>query len=154
MRFPFIAAEKGHHSRALRGRGVRVTRSGFPAWQRRPESAHARRDRHLNVLVRASCTASKRRYGRPRIHRDLLEDHHERVSRTRVIRLMPEDGLNARLRKRFTCTTMRDHDQPIAANRLDRQFTADAPTQRGVGDTTAFVIGESGKRYLAAILDL
>ncbi len=37
---------------------------------------------------------------------------------------------------------------------LDRQFTADAPNRRWVGDTTQFVIGESGKLYLAAILDL
>ena len=49
---------------------------------------------------------------------------------------------------------MSDHDQPVAANVLDREFTADAPNQRWVGDTTEFVIGESGKLYLAAILDL
>ena len=33
---------------------------------------------------------------------------------------MQEDGLEARARKRFTCTTMSDHDQPVAANLLDR----------------------------------
>jgi putative transposase len=42
----------------------------------------------------------------------------------------------------------------VATNLLDRQFTADEPNQRWVGDTTEFVIGESGKLYLAAILDL
>jgi putative transposase len=89
----------------------------------------------------------------PRIHRDLFE-RHESVSRKRVIRLMQEEGLKARVRKRFTCTTMSDHDQPVAANLLDRQFTAAAPNQRWVGDTTEFLIGESGKLYLAAILDL
>jgi putative transposase len=67
---------------------------------------------------------------------------------------MQEDGLQARQRKRFKCTTMSDHDQPVAANLLDRQFTAEAPNQRWVGDTTEFVIGESSKLYLAAILDL
>jgi transposase InsO family protein len=84
----------------------------------------------------------------------LREDHHEQVSRKRVIRLMQEEGLQARPRKRFKCTTMSDHDQPVAANLLDRQFTAQGPNQRWVGDTTEFVIGESGKLYLAAILDL
>ncbi len=67
---------------------------------------------------------------------------------------MQDDQLKARVRKRFTCTTMSDHDQPVAANVLDREFTADAPNRRWVGDTTEFVIGESGKLYLAAILDL
>jgi len=49
---------------------------------------------------------------------------------------------------------MSDHDQPIAANLLDQQLTADGPNRRWVGDTTEFVIGESGNLYLAAILDL
>lgn len=42
----------------------------------------------------------------------------------------------------------------MADNLLDRQFTAEAPNQRWVGDTTEFVIGTSGKLYLAVILDL
>jgi transposase InsO family protein len=130
-----------------------VTPSGFYAWQRRPESAHARRDRHLKVLVRTSFSETRQRYGSPRIYEDLREQG-ERVSRKRVIRLMQEDGLRARVRKRFRCTTMSDHDQPVAANVLDRQFSAAAPNERWVGDTSEFLIGESGKLYLAAILDL
>src|SRR5437667_6607140 len=130
-----------------------MSASGYYAWCRRSESAHTQRDRQLRVLVRASFEASKNRYGSPGIHEDLLEQE-ARVSRKRVIRLMQEDGLKARIRKRFTCTTMSDHDQPVAANLLDRQFTAEAPNHRWVGDTTEFGIGESGKLYLAAILDL
>jgi putative transposase len=107
----------------------------------------------LTVLVRASFEASKGRYGSPRIHQDLQEQQ-EPASRKRVIRLMQEQQLKARQRKRFKCTTMSDHDLPVAANLLDRQFTAEKPNQRWVGDTTEFVIGESGKLYLAAILDL
>jgi putative transposase len=133
--------------------GPRGRASGYYAWRGRSESAHALRDRQLRVLVRASFAASKQRYGSPRIHEDLIEQHAP-VSRKRVIRLMQEDGLKARGRKRFKCTTMSDHAQPVAANLLDRQFTADAPNRRWVGDTTEFVIGESGKLYLAAILDL
>jgi putative transposase len=153
VRFRFIAAEKAHHSLALLCRCLRVTRSGFHAWQTRPESARAKRDRQLKVLVHASFAASKGRYGSPRIHEDLLE-HGERVSRKRVIRLKQEEGLKARVRRRFKCTTMSDHDLPVASNLLDRQFTADRPNQRWVGDTTEFGIGDSGKLYLAAILDL
>ena len=142
----------GFRVRAL-CRALAVAPSGFYAWRRRSESAHTQRDRRLKVLVRASFDASKQRYGSPRIYKDLIEQQ-EPVSRKRVIRLMQEDGLKARARKRFTCTTMSDHDQPVAGNLLGRQFTADGPNQRWVGDTTEFVIGESGKLYLAAILDL
>ena len=153
MRFRFIAAAKADHSITILCRCLRVTRSGFYAWQRRPESTHARDDRRLKVLVRVSFDESKYRYGSPRVHEDLIEQH-EHVSRKRVVRLMQEDGLVARLRKRFKRTTMSDHDQPVAANLLDRRFEAAAPNQRWVGDTTEFVIGSSGKLYLAAILDL
>jgi putative transposase len=153
VRFRFIVAEKAEHSITILCRCVRVTRSGFYAWQRRSESTHARTDRRLKVLVRASFEKSKQRYGSPRVHEDLREQH-EHVSRKRVVRLMQEDGLKARLRKRYKLTTMSDHDQPVAANLLDRQFEAEAPNQRWVGDTTEFVIGGSGKLYLAAILDL
>ena len=153
MRFTFIAAKKAEHTVTILCRCLRVTRSGFYAWQHRPESTHARDDRRLKVLVRVSFEESKHRYGSPRVHEDLIEQH-EHVSRKRVVRLMHEDGLVARLRKRFKHTTMSDHDQPVAANLLDRRFEADAPNQRWVGDTTEFVIGSSGKLYLAAIVDL
>ena len=153
MKFAWIAAEKASFKIRELCRTLGVSPSGYYTWCRRPESARARRDRHLKVFVRASFAASKQRYGSPRIHRDLLEQG-ERISRKRVIRLMQEDGLQARTPKRFVCTTDSNHALPIAANLLNREFTAGAPNQRWVGDTTEFKIGESGKLYLAAILDL
>jgi len=130
-----------------------VSPSGFYAWQHRPESARASRDRHLRVQIQASFAASRGRYGRPRVWKDLHEAG-EHVSEKRVGRLMRADGLRARARKRFRSTTMSEHDQPVAANVLARQFEAERPNERWVGDTTEFVIGSSAKLYLAAILDL
>ena len=153
MTFAWIAAEKAEFPITRLCRTLHVSPSGFYASRARPESTHARDDRRLRVLVRASFAESKQRYGSPRVHEDLLEQH-EHVSRKQVVRLMQEAGLQARLRKRYKVTTMSDHDQPVAANLLDRDFTAAAPNQRWVGDTTEFVIGGSGKLYLAAILDL
>jgi putative transposase len=153
MRFTFIAATKAEHTVTILCRCLRVTRSGFYAWQRRAESTHTCDDRRLKVLVQASFQESKQRYGSPRIHADLIEQQ-ERVSRKRVIRLMQEDGLKARARKRYKVSTMSDHDQPVAANLLDRQFVAEVPNRRWVSDTTEFVVGERATLYLAAVLDL
>lgn len=153
MRFAFIAAEKATHSVSILCRCLRVTRSGFYAWQQRGESRHAQRDRHLLVSIRAFHVASRRTYGSPRVWEDLAEAG-EAVSRKRVARLMQQDGLVARARRRYKVTTMSEHDQPVAANVLDRQFTAGRPNQRWVGDTSEFVVGESGRFYLAAIVDL
>jgi hypothetical protein len=82
MRFRFIVAEKAEHSITILCRCLCVTRSGFYAWQRRPESTHARDDRRLKVLVRASFEESTHRYGSPRIHEDLIEQHKARQPQT------------------------------------------------------------------------
>ena len=153
MIFAWIDAEKAEFPITKLCRVLRVSTSGFYASRGRPESKHSREDRRLRLLVRASFEASRTYYGSPRVHRDLVEDG-VAVSPKRVARLMQEDRLVARARKRFKVTTMSDHDQPIAPNLLDRQFEAEAPNQRWVCDTTEMVIGGSGKLYLAAILDL
>ena len=154
MKFAWIHTEKATYDLSKLCRWLGVTRSGYYAWRTRPESAHAQRDRRLKVLVQASFAESKQRYGSPRIHEDLLEQQ-ERVSRKRVIRLMQEEGLKARVRKRFKGTTIHDPALPVAANLLDRQFTAAAPNQRWVGDTTEFVIASfaeaTGKRMRRCI---
>ena len=134
-------------------RCLRVTRSGFYAAQIRPESAHAQTDRRLRVQVRASFEESRQYYGSPRVHEDLIEQRIH-VSRKRVARIMQEEGLQARARKRYKVTTVSDHDQAVAGNVLDRRFTAEQPNRRWVGDTSEFVIAGSGRLYLAAVLDL
>lgn len=154
MRFAFIDAEKARHAVTILCRCLQVTRSGFYAWAKRGLSAHAQRDVVLRTKLRAFHAASEDRYGRPRLWKDLREDG-EAVSEKRVGRLMREEGLRGKVPKRFKQTTDSRHDDPIAANLLNRDFTAAAPNQRWVGDTTEFVIGDSGaKLYLAAILDL
>jgi transposase InsO family protein len=153
VRFALIEAEKAICPITTACRALGVSGPGFYAWRGRPESAHARDDRRLSVLVREAHERSRRTYGSPRVHAELAAGG-EHVSRKRVIRLMQEQELKARVRRRYKCTTMSDHDQPVAPNILDRRFEADAPNQRWVGDTTELRIGESGRLFLAAIIDL
>jgi transposase InsO family protein len=150
--FAFIAAEKAFHVVEL-CRALAVSESGYYAWRKRPESAHARKDTELRVLIRAFFEKSRRTYGSVRIHEDLADAGY-RVGRNRVIRLMQEEQLRARPRKRFKCTTMSEHNQPVAANVLDRKFEAAAPNVRWVSDTTELRTTAGAKFYLAAILDL
>jgi putative transposase len=122
VRFQFIAVERAHHSLCLLCRCMRVTRSGFYAWVTRAPSARATRDAELRGLVQASFDASDGRYGRPRILRD-IKAKAGRVSRKRVIRLMQAEGLRARVRRRYRCTTQSDLSLPVAPNLLARNFT-------------------------------
>jgi putative transposase len=153
VKFALIEAEKASCPVAISCKALDVSRPGFYAWRGRPESTRARDDHRLEVKVRESFERSRKNYGSPRILKDLkAQDEH--VSRKRVIRLMQQQGLVARVRRRYKCTTMSDHDQPVAANLLARRFEAELPNQRWVGDTTELRIGESGRLFLAAILDL
>ena len=123
MRFRFIVVEKAEHSVTVLCRCLRVTRSGFYAWQRRPESTHARDDRRLKVLVRVSFAESKHRYGSPRIHEDLLEQH-EHVSRKRVVRLMQEDGLVVITHRRPLVALPPSRHQAVFLHQSDDPFAA------------------------------
>jgi transposase InsO family protein len=150
MRFAFILAEKACWPIAVMCTVLKVSTSGFYAWLRHVPSARDKKDERLKVLIGESFARSRRTYGSPRVHVDLADEH---VGRNRIIRLMQADGLEARVRRRYRSTTMSEHDQPVAANVLNREFEATAPNQRWVGDTTEMLTA-SGKFYLAAIVDL
>jgi transposase InsO family protein len=150
MRFAFILAERACWPVVVMCAVLKVSASGFYAWLRSTPSARDQKDERLKVLIGESFAKSRKTYGSPRVHADLVD---ERVGRNRVIRLMQEEKLVARVRRRYRSTTMSEHDQPIADNLLNREFEATAPNQRWVGDTTE-LLTPTGKFYLAAIVDL
>lgn len=152
VKFSFIFAQRAHFPTAFMCRHMGVSTSGFYAWRGRPQSAHDIEDERLRVLVHEAHLVGRKYYGSPRVHR-ALKKQHVCVSRKRVIRLMRQEGLVGRHRRRYRSTTMSDHDQPVAANILERKFTAAAPNQRWVGDTTELLI-PNGRLFLAAIVDL
>jgi transposase InsO family protein len=154
VRFALVDAEKANYPISALCSCLGVSRTGYYAWRSRAPSIHARTDKRLRLLVREAHERSRKTYGSPRVHAELAGQG-ERVSRKRVVRLMQDQDLVARQRRRYKCTTMSDHDRPVAPNLLRRQFHAQAPNQRWVGDTTELYVGTSGaKVYLAAIMDL
>ena len=152
MKFAFIAAERASFPTAFMCRHLGVSTSGFYAWRGRPESARARADRRLAVLTREAHEIGRQVYGSPRVHEE-LKAQGVHVSRKRVIRLMQEQGLKGKTRRRWVKTTHSKHDLPVAPNLLARVFVASRPNQRWVGDITYLRTGE-GWLFLAAVLDL
>ena len=152
MRFGFIRTEKATYPVRLLCRTLAVSSSGFYAWCRRGPSLRAREDAALKANIRAAHAASGKRYGSPRIHAELKADDH-RVGRNRVARLMREDGIEGQRKRRFRVTTDSRHSHPVAANELQRNFTASAPNRVWVTDIT-YIWTREGWLYLAAILDL
>jgi putative transposase len=152
MRFEFIRAEQANFSINMMCRKLKVSRSGYYAWQHRPQSAHDIEDQRLKILIHEAHTQGRRKYGSPRVHRALSRKG-VHTSRKRVVRLMQQEGLVGRVRRRFKCTTDSNHNHPVAPNLLERKFEATRPNQRWVSDTTELVT-PMGKLYLAAIIDL
>ena len=70
----------------------------------------------------------------------------------RVERRMREKSLPARHQRRTKVTTDAKHSLPVAANRLDRNFTPAAPNKVWTSDITSLWIDEGGLT-LAIILD-
>lgn len=74
-------------------------------------------------------------------------------SRKRVARLMHQAGIHSRRRpKRRIHTTDSRHHRPVAPNLLQRDFSADTPNTKWLGDIVGIWTDE-GWLYLAALLD-
>lgn len=128
-----------------------VSRSGYYDWRSRPESDRTRRHRSLTEKIRHFHQASRKTYGSPRIHADLLESG-ERVGENTVALLMQRAGIVPKTVRRFRVTTDSRKTVP-APNILRQQFTATRANERWVSDIT-FIPTRSGWLYLAVIIDL
>ena len=111
---------------------LRVSKSGFYAWMKRPMSARARADVRLTAVIRAVHGYSKGTYGAPRIHAELVLGQGMHVARKRVARLMRAAGLRGVQKRRFVRTTVSDPSERWAPDLVERNFTVTrAPTGSG-----------------------
>jgi transposase InsO family protein len=128
VRYAFIHAEGAKLPTSLLCRTLKVSRSGFYAWCKRPPSKRAVEDSKLVPVIRASHAQSRATYGSPRVHKDLRALSY-RVSCKRVARLMRREGLSARPPRRYRATTDSKHSLAVAPNVVAREFHASAPNR-------------------------
>ena len=152
MRYAWINQQRDDYPLNLLCRVLRVSRSGYYAWCRREPSPRTQRRQQIGQAVQQSHRNSHGTYGYRRVHRDLVEDHEIVCCRETVRRVMSELGLFGRHKRRFIKTTDSNHQEPIAANRLQRDFTATRPDQKWLADITYIRLIE-GWLYLAVVLD-
>jgi len=133
-------------------RALRASRSGYYAWTSRQPSARFHRRTTLRAAIRQAHEASRRTYGSPRVTAALNQGGVACCVNT-VAKIMREDGLAAKIRRRFKVTTDSSHDLPTAPNHLDRCFERSRPNQAWVSDIT-FIATEEGWLYLATEMDL
>lgn len=130
---------------------IGVSASGFYEWRSRPESATAARRRRLAALVAAAFAAGRGSYGYRRVHAQLVR-WGERVSPELVRAVMRQLGLVACQPRPYKLTTRADAAAAATPDLVGRDFTAEAPGTRLVGDIT-YIRTWEGWLYLATVLD-
>lgn len=129
-----------------------VSVSGYYAWRGRAPSQRQQTDAVLLKEIQAAYQAGRGLYGSPRIHA-ALQQQGLCCSRKRVARLMRQAGIHSRRPpKRRVRTTDSRHNRTVAPNLLKRDFSAEAPNEKWVGDIVGIWTDE-GWLYLAALLD-
>lgn len=154
MRFAFIRATHAEKAFPIAAmcRLLEVSRQGYYAFASRPPNTRVTADVELAAAVHEVFTTSEKRYGSPRVLKQLQRDGFKACKR-RVERTMRGMGLTPPRPRRHCVTTVRDLNHPVAPNTLHREFNATQPNQRWVTDIT-YVWTDEGWAYLAVILDL
>ena len=130
-----------------------VSISGYRAWRRGGTPDRKRlTDVQILAVIRAIHAELNGAYGSPRMVRELRLRGFT-AGKERVERLMRENGIRARHKRRYKVTTDSKHGLPVAANLLDRNFTPTAPNQVWTSDIT-YLWTDEGWLYLAIVLDL
>ena len=146
---------KTDYSLTLLCEAMEVSASGYYDWEQRKAAPGPRalEEQKLRAEIARVHEQSRQTYGAPRVQRQ-LRGQGRRHGRNRIARLMREQGICGRPKKRYrVVTTDSKHDQPIAPNRLAEMPAASKPNQLWVADIT-YVATAQGWVYVAAVLDL
>lgn len=134
-------------------RCLKVSPSGFYAWEQRAPSARQLDNERLVKRIRDIYQGSGDTLGAGRMHEDLT-DEGETASLNRVARLMAVNGLQGWPRRKHRGHKGRPSQRPDhVTNHLERDFTALEPETKWVTDITEIKTSE-GKLYLCVVIDL
>jgi putative transposase len=149
--FEFIDAQKADFPLVRMCEWAAVSTSRYYEWRDRPASTTAIRRKHLTALVKAVFEHSDQTYGYRRVHAKLVRQG-EQVSPELVRELMRELELLACQPRPYRPTTTSPGDPSPIPDLVNRDFTAQAPDQKMVGDIT-YIPTWQGWMYLATVID-
>ena len=152
MKYAWINTQRKAYPLPVMCETLEVSVSGYRAWKRGGSRRKWLTDAQLLALIRAIHQEIKGAYGSPRMMRELRSRGFP-AGKERVERLMRENGIRGRHKRRYKATTDSQHTLPVAANLLERNFTPQAPNHAWASDIT-YVWTDEGWLYLAVVLDL
>ena len=153
--YPFIEAERAERRHVKPAcELLEVSRTAFYQWARHSPSHHDIDDRALRSRITEIHDRSRGTYGSPRVHAALRRDG-VATSTKRVARLMREQGLHGRRKRRFKRTTIADPTAVAAADLIKRAFGPGTTLiDRAWCSDITYVRTWEGWLYLCAILDV
>lgn len=107
MKYACIDRCRERYSVYLMCRLLGVSRSGYYAAKKRPESRRSRQDRELLDEIKRVHARSKGVYGSPKITAELADEGLQ-VGRNKVAKLMRLEGLRGCPRRRYRVTTQQN----------------------------------------------
>jgi transposase InsO family protein len=145
------AASPAAPAMACMCRWLGVSKSGFYEWRSRPESATAKRREHLKLLIKKAFDDSDGTYGHRRVQSQLAR-WGVRAGLELVRALMRNLGLVACQPRPWRPATTRQGQAGPIPDLVNRDFTAEIPGQKMVGDITYIPTWE-GWLFLATVID-
>lgn len=152
MKFEFIENHKRDFSVAKMAKLLKVTRSAYYRWRTSNRSEHDKYDDILLVEISKAFHENKRRYGSPRIYRELKKVGFS-CSKKRVARIMRENDIKAGKKKRFKAVSKVNLNNQVVPNVLNRQFSVDVQNKYWASDIT-YIWTLQGWYYLCVVIDL
>ena len=150
MRYRFIEEQRESYKIKRMCGVLKVSRSGYYAWQRRQPSLRQRGNEELLRQIRQIHTQSRRLYGSPRVAAELKKQG-VRCGKNRVARIMREHSIRAEVKKRrFRRTTDSRHDYALASNLLVER----GQTEGVWASDITFVPTSEGWLYVAAVMNV
>lgn len=147
---------KQEHTIARMAKVLGVSESGYFKWCKRNNAPLTEKEQEnikITEEIFSIYQSSRGSYGSRKITAILNKMHETPINHKRVERIMQECCLFSRTCKKYICTTDSDHDEMIADNLINRDFTAEQPDTKMLSDTTV-ITTRQGKLYVAGILDL
>ena len=151
MKYEFIDRYRSEFRVKKMCRVLEVSRSGYYSWSRHQMSVRQRENDRLLVHIRQAYVGGRGTYGSPRIRVELRSNGMV-CGKNGVARLMRQNGIKAKTKRRFKATTKSRHHLLVAENLLNRRVPAEGSNRVWVSDIT-FIWTREGWMYLAAILD-
>ena len=133
-------------------RVMKVSVSGYYKWKHRVPTAREEYNKFLVNEIKKVHGISKRRYGSPRITKE-LKMQGIKVSQPLVAKLMKKEKIRSIIKRKFKVTTDSSHNYPVVENKLQREFTVPASNRAWVSDLT-YVHTTQGWIYLTTVIDL